>query len=177
MSVPATEPPKAPPAPADPSGRPSKWGLLGLAGLFLLLAGLQVFNVLSRNASSAGRDDVFGALTDPTVPRWVLGSTDPANPRPVAVAFLDGERRRILVRGPHLPTLAAGEVYVLWALDRADDGRTPRSLAAFRGGQPVLDAVVQDAPPIGSLKALAVSVERDPKAKAPTSIVAAGGGP
>jgi len=162
---------------AEASGRPSKWGLVGLAGLFLLLAGLQAFSVLSKNAAGTARDDVFGPLTDPTVARWVLGSTDPANPRPLAVAFHDAAGRRLLVRGPHLPKLEAGQTYVLWALDRADDGATPRALAAFRGGQPVLDVVVHDAPAPATLKALAVSLERDDRATAPTQLVAAGGGP
>ena len=165
------------PGAAEPSGRPSKWGLVGLAALFLLLAGLQVFNVLTRNAHDRGRDDLLGPLTDPDVERWVLGSTDPANPRRVAVAFHDTATRRILVRGAHLPALASGQVYVLWALDRGDDGKTPRNLAAFTGGQPVIDAVVSDAVAPSSLKALAISIERDPRIAAPTQVVAAGGAP
>ncbi|MBL9087378.1 MAG: anti-sigma factor [Planctomycetia bacterium] len=175
-SGPALDTRRAPGA-ADPSGRPSKWGLVGLAALFLLLAGLQVFNVLTRNATTRGRDDLLGPLTDPDVERWVLGSTDPANPRRVAVAFHDTATRRILVRGAHLPALETGQVYVLWALDRGDDGKTPRNLTAFTGGQPVIDAVVPDAVAPSSLKALAISIERDPRIAAPTRVVAAGGAP
>ena len=94
-----------------------------------------------------------------------------------AVAFHDTATRRILVRGAHLPALASGQVYVLWALDRGDDGKTPRNLAAFTGGQPVIDAVVSDAVAPSSLKALAISIERDPRIAAPTQVVAAGGAP
>ncbi|MFO0932797.1 MAG: anti-sigma factor [Planctomycetota bacterium] len=164
-------------APAEGAGRPSKWGLVGLAGLFLLLAGLQIFSVLTKNAAVNAQDDVIGPLTDPEVERWVLGSTDPANPRPVAVAFHDTAHRRILVRGPRLPALEAGQVYVLWALDRRDDGKSPRNLMAFRGGGPVIDAVVSDAVAPAALKALAISIERDPKTAVPTQVVAAGGAP
>lgn len=173
--APALDSRRAPPVAEAP--RPSKWGLVGLAALFLLLAGLQVFSVLTKRAAVNAQDDVFGPLTNPDVDRWVLGSTDPANPRRVAVAFHDTATRRILVRGKNLPELEAGQVYVLWALDRADDGRTPRNLLAFRGGQPVIDAVVSDAVPPTALKALAISVERDPKVTAPTQVVAAGSAP
>ena len=150
---------------------------MALAGLFLLLAGLQIFSVLTKNAAVNAQDDVFGPLTDPDVERWVLGSTDPANPRRVAVAFHDTAHRRILVRGPHLPALETGQVYVLWALDKQDDGKAPRNLMAFRGGGPVIDAVVSDAVAPASLKALAISIERDPKTAVPTQVVAAGGAP
>jgi hypothetical protein len=151
----------------------TRWGVAALAISFLALAALQVVTVLSRG----GRDDrerVVGALADPRNPRWTLASTG-SDRAPMATAVLDEERRWILVRGPALPRLETGQVYVLWGVPRG--GGAPRNLAAFRGGNPGLDAVVEDAPRTRELAELAVSVERDPRVAAPTRVVASGGGP
>lgn len=162
------------PTPGTPF-KASRASLVGLAALFLLLAGLQVVHVLSRAAPAQdARSEALTRLSDPSVERWLLGSSDPASPRPVGTVFHDGERRRLYARGPYLPTLDRGEVYVLWAALASDDGASPRPLAAFGGGDPVLDAVVEDAPPASSVGSVLVSIERERAPARPGRLVAVG---
>src|SRR5688572_5878287 len=79
--------PSSPPsadARAPAAGRPPKWGIVAIAAAFLVLAGLQAAQVLSKKDA---RGALMGSLTDPATERWLLGSPDPASPRPVGVAF------------------------------------------------------------------------------------------
>lgn len=166
---------------APDEGRPtaaarwSRGAAFVVAGLFLLLAGVQIYSVFAGPNVDAERTAILATPFDPAVARWVLSDPADAAAPPRAVAYLDARRNRILVGGRGLPEVGKDERYVLWALDRADGGLRPRNLASFAGGGPILDVFVRDAPGPSDLKGLAVSVEKDANATAPGRLVAQGG--
>jgi hypothetical protein len=145
------------------------------AALFLVLAAVQVATTLSRTHDEQ-HDKMVAVMSDPASTRWMLTETGKPDGHAMAVAFLNEKDGMIVVGGKGLPDVRPGEVYVLWAIEKIA-AATPRNLVAFRAGTYGAMAMVHDAPMPRDLVALAISVETDPRAKAPTAarIVASGG--
>src|SRR5436190_20430847 len=71
----------APSAPARTSARGAKAAAMFAGALFLGLAGLQVFSVLSRPAGGALAEDL-ASLADPRTVRWILREDGKPDGRP-----------------------------------------------------------------------------------------------
>jgi hypothetical protein len=145
------------PAPTDAAGarRTSRGRLVGIALLFLVLAGLQVWVVLTSGAATSADAALTQLALDPRAPRWVLREPGP-EARPVATALHDVENRRLLVAAPGLANPGKG-VYVLWYA--RPGGEAPEVAAAFRPTRSGVDLLVQDAPSPRELSGLLVTEE------------------
>lgn len=164
----------ASPAPAATS-RIARWILPGalLAG-FLTLAVLNTLQGLKPTAAAA-EQEIAALLLDPATPRWVLlDAKDPAR-RPFASVVGDTPGRRLFFATNRLPPPGTGRTYVLWTVGREPNAapRNVGSVAVKSEAKVVLE--MSEAPSLRDLSAFLVSAESDPKAAAPTDVVASGG--
>jgi hypothetical protein len=149
---------QVPQAQANEGPSPSSRRRLVLLGLlFLLLAGLQVWVVLTSGAATVADAALAQVALDPLAERWVLRETGP-EARPVATVLHDPNGHRLLLAAPGLPPPGRG-TYVLWYL--RPGGVAPEVVAAFRPTRSGADLVVKDAPSPRELAGLAVTAEPD----------------
>jgi hypothetical protein len=123
--------------------------------------------------------DLLAVTRDPAAPRWVLADPSDAARPPLATVYEDRTGRRLVLVAPRLASPGAGRSYVLWTIGK-EPGAAPRNVGAlpFTAGNDVLYAV-GDAPALAELSAVAISIEANPRAVAPTAtqIIAFGKAP
>lgn len=148
---------RRPPAPSDDADarRASRRRLVGIGLLFLVLAGLQAWVVLTSGAATAGDAALTRLALDPRAPRWVLREPGPES-TPVATALHDVANRRLLVAAPGLESPGKG-VFVLWYL--RPGGEPPEVAAAFRPTRSGVDLLLEGAPSPRELSGLLVTEE------------------
>lgn len=110
---------------------------------------------------------VAEAAGDPDSVRWTFKDAGDSSPssKKLGVVYFQPRLGRLVAMGTSLPKAEAGKVYVLWTLR----GGVPTNRGALGdSGVGGVGAVLDQAPPISDIDAVAISLESDPRTPTPT---------